>query len=400
MADVITYLDYAATAPLRPEAAAAMAEYMVPASAGMALNANANSLHSAGRAAFKAFEDARKTVAACIGAQRPSEVLFTSGATESDNLAVFGIARAAREMRERASSDPFTPHVIVSEIEHHAVLNPAKALLHEGFEVDVIRPNGSGFIDVSKFEEMLRPETVLVSIQAANSEIGSVQPIEQLARTAHAAGALFHTDATQALGKIRLDVRELDVDAASFSAHKIGGPKGCGALYLKAKTPIVPMCLGGGQEFGVRSGTQDVCSAAGFAAACTAAVASQEEERARLARFRDYIYGNATALDDVYATVEVEPDSFDYLPNIVNLIIRGVESQTAILRFDSLGVEVSGGSACSSSSLDPSHVLTSIGINKSDAQCALRVSFGWDTTEKDIQAVMDALPEVIDWNNR
>lgn len=398
MADDRIYLDFAATAPLRPEAVGAMEPYLVPGRAGMPMQANPNSLHSAGRAAFRALEDARRQVAACIGAQRPDEVVFTSGATEADNAAITGIAHVAARKRRDADGSGFVPHVIVSAIEHDAVLCPAQHLARQGFEVDFLRPTRAGFIEVRALEEAIRPSTVLVSVQAANSEVGSIQPIGQLAAAAHARGALFHTDATQALGKVPVDMGAWGVDAASFSAHKVGGPKGCGALYLKARTPMQPQNLGGGQEGAKRSGTQDVCGIASFAAACAAAVAGREAEAARLMRLRDRLYGAVTGMGGVVPTVEVEPGSLDYLPGICNMLVAGIESDTLVLRFDALGIGVSGGSACSSNSLEPSHVLRAMGVGADEAQCALRVSMGWCTEESDVDAFLAALPKVMDWN--
>lgn len=397
MPDSPVYLDFAATAPLREEAAAAMEPYLVPGRAGMPFEANPNSLHSAGRTAFRAMEDARKQVAACIGAGRPSEVIFTSGATEADNAAIAGIASSLARKRHDAGEKGFVPHVIVSAIDHDAVLRPAHHLTHQGFEVDLVRPTRAGFIEVCGLQAAFKPNTVLVSVQAANSEVGSVQAIRQLAEAAHAHGALFHTDAAQALGKVPVDVGGWGVDAASFSAHKIGGPKGCGALYLKARTPMQPQNLGGGQEGAKRSGTQDVCSIVGFAAACKAAVEAQEAEQARLMGLRDRIYSAIAGMDGIVPTVDVEPGSRDYLPNICNMLVPGVESETLVLRLDALGVEVSGASACASSSLEPSHVLRAMGVPPDDARCELRASMGWCTREGDVDALLDALPRAIDW---
>lgn len=261
------YLDYAATAPLCEEAAQAMAPYMAPGRANIAFGGNANSLHIPGRAAFSALEDARRAIAHALGATRPDEVVLTSGATEADNAAIIGLAQAAAHARRLGGAGGAQPHVVVSAIEHDAVLAPAKRLEQMGFSVTRVQPDRNGFITVAALEQVMRPETVLVSVMAANSEVGSVQPVAELARTAHAAGALFHTDATQALGKVPVNVVDWGCDAASFSAHKVGGPKGVGALYVKSRTPFDAFMLGGGQEAGRRSGTQNVCGAAGFAAA-------------------------------------------------------------------------------------------------------------------------------------
>lgn len=392
------YLDWAATAPLAPEAAEAMAPYFEPGMAGFAAGGgNANSLHSPGRVAFSALEAARKSLAGDLGARRAQEIVFTSGATEADDAAVIGLARAAVDERRRRGAGGFTPHLVVSAVEHDAVLAPAKRLEAEGFRVTRLRPDKQGFIGVSALEEALDADTVLVSVQAANSEVGSIQPVADLARAAHAAGALFHTDAVQALGKVPVDVAAWEVDAASFSAHKVGGPKGIGALYLKARTPFSPYLLGGGQEGGLRSGTQNVCGAAGFAAACHAAVEALGEEAARLRALRDRLYAGLSALEGVRATVAVEPGSGEFLPNVVHVLVDGLESETLILRLDMLGFGVSGGSACSSHSLEPSHVLRALGIDADRAQGALRISMGRGTSEGDAEAFLDAMASCLDW---
>lgn len=396
-AEEYVYLDWAATAPLCEEAARAMEPFLVPGRVNVAQGANANSLHSPGRAAFAALEDARRSLARDLHASRASEISFTSGATEADNAALLGLARAARAARRRAGDSCEVPQVVVSAIEHDAVLEPARLLEREGFRVVRLAPNPQGFIEPEALEKELREDTVLVSVQMANSEVGSVQPVARLAQTAHAAGALFHTDATQALGKVPVDLGQLGVDAASFSAHKVGGPKGVGALYVKARTPIDPFLLGGGQEGGRRSGTQNVCGAVGFAAASHAACESQECEAARQRELRDFLYAELLRDERVEATVEVRQDSEDYLPNIVHVLVKGLESQTLIVRFDSLGFGVSGGSACSSSSLEPSHVLRALGIPADKAHGALRVSFGRYTTKEDVHAFAGAMKTVLDW---
>ncbi len=392
------YLDYAATAPLCEEAAAAMAPYQVPGRANLAVGGNANSLHAPGRAAFAALEGARKSLARDLGARRPDEIVFTSGATEADDAAVLGLAQAAAAARRRSGAGDFTPHVITTAVEHDAVLAPAKRLEAQGFRVTRLAPNRQGFIEVRALEAALDESTVLVSVQAANSEVGSIQPIAELARATHAAGALFHTDAVQALGKAPVNLQELDVDAASFSAHKVGGPKGVGALYLRSRIPFEAYAIGGGQESGRRSGTQNVAGVAGFAAAAHAAVEAQELEAARLRALRDKLYAALSATDGVEATVDVEPGSADFLPNIVHVLVSGLESETLILRFDMQGFGVSGGSACSSHSLEPSHVLRSLGIDADRAHGALRISMGRYTTEADIDAFIEATAKSLAWN--
>ena len=375
-----------------------MAPYFVPGRANIALGGNANSLHAPGRAAFEAMEQARRSIAADLNASRPNEIIFTSGATESDNAALLGVAVAAADARRRASGksiSDFTPHLITTSIEHEAVLVPAKKLESMGWRVTYLDPDEQGFVSVADLQTVLNDETVMVSVQMANSEVGSIQPIAELASAAHAKGALFHTDATQALGKTPVDVRALGVDSASCSAHKICGPKGVGALYLKARTPMSEFLGGGGQEEGRRSGTQNVCGIVGFAAACHAACSMLEEESIRLAGLRDRLYAELSAVPGVTATVDVSKGSF--LPNVVHVIVDGFESETLVLRLDMMGFGVSGGSACSSHSLSPSHVLRAMGVSADRAYGALRISMGRYTTSNDIEAFVVALKSCLNW---
>ena len=385
-----TYLDWAATAPLCEEAYEAMLPFLEPGLDNIALGLNANSLHAPGRAAFEAMEQARRLVARLIGASRPAEIIFMSGATESDNAALFGLARAAVGRRGKGSAPSGNPRIVTTLVEHEAVVEPARRLAKEGFDVVSVAPDSRGFINADDVARAVTEDTVLVSVQAANSEVGSVQPIADIARVAHAAGALFHTDATQAIGKMHFDVNELGVDAASFSAHKVGGPKGVGVLYCKARTPFEPQMLGGGQEDGRRSTTQNVCGIAGFAAALEAAVSSEQKESARQRGIRDSLYADLQEVPGVRATVDVEPGSSRYLPNIVHVLVSGFESETLVLRLDALGFGVSGGSACSSRSLEPSRVLRAMGVSADDAYGALRISIGRYTTEEDARRFVGA----------
>ncbi len=391
------YLDWAATAPLCEEAAEAMAAYMQGGRNNIFVGANANSLHAPGRAAFAAMEKARRSIARSLNASRPNEMLFTSGATESDNTAVLSLAPAAAYAKKVQRKSDFVPHFITTEIEHDAILAPAKRLESQGWRVTYLKPNRQGFIAAEQLEQAIDQDTVLVSVQMANSEVGSVQPIAELAKIAHAAGALMHTDAVQALGKVAVDVRALDVDAASFSAHKICGPKGIGALYLKARTPFDAFQLGGGQEEGRRSGTQNVCAMVGFAAACQWACEHVSEEAARLSALRDYLYQRLNDMPRVSATVPVAEGDLRFLPNIVHVLVDGFESETTVLRLDSLGVAVSGGSACSSHSLSASHVLRAMGVNSDAALGALRVSMGRYTTHEDVDTFLAALERSLNW---
>ena len=393
--DGYVYLDWAATAPLCEEAAAAMQPYLLPGVANLGLGMNANSLHSPGRAAFEAMELARKQAASELGASRPSELVFTSGATEADNAALIGIARAAQALQRKRRGKGFSGRVITSEIEHDAVLKPVRRLAAEGFEVVHVRPDRRGLISPEALERLVDDDTVLVSIQMANGEVGAVQPVSELARVAHDAGALFHTDATQALGKMPLDVGALGVDAASFSAHKISGPKGIGLLYLKARTPFEAQMLGGGQEEGKRSTTQNVCGIVGFVAALHAACQETHAEVERHRALRDWLYARLSEIPRVRATVDVPQGSSDYLPNIVHVLVDGFESETLVLRLDAKGFGVSGGSACASRSLEPSHVLKALGVSPDDAYGALRVSFGRLTTRDELERFAVALEECV-----
>ncbi|WP_281702328.1 cysteine desulfurase family protein [Cryptobacterium curtum] len=389
------YADWAATAPLSQEAALAIEAFSGP--ENITVNANANSLHTEGRRAFAAMEDARSAIARSTGA-RPDEVIFTSGATEADNAAIFGIVGAAAQtVRQRGQAD-FVPHLIVSSIEHDAVLQPAHRLESEGVEVTYVEPDRRGIISPASIESALQPNTVLVSIMLANNEVGSIQPVAEIAKVVHAAGALMHTDAVQAFGKMSVGLDALGVDALSISAHKIGGPKGIGALVLKSGTPFLPVLLGGGQEHGLRSGTQNVAGMVGFAAAATAATGEGlNEEVNRQRNLRDMLYEGLCAFEGVQCSVPCESGSKDFLPNIVSVNVAGLESETLILRFDREGVALAGGSACSSHSLEPSRVLKQIGIDRDRALCTLRISIGRSTTEEDVHGILAAFERVLSW---
>ena len=389
--DNYVYLDWAATAPLGPEAREAMEPFIDIGMAGiLAGGANANSLHTPGRVAFQALEQARRTVASCLGASRPAEVVFTSGATEADNAAILGISTAQAKARGLKPGSERPPHVIVSAIEHDAVLAPARALRSRGFKVTLLGCDASGYISPERLQAAMDQDIVLVSVQMANSEVGTVQPIAELAAVAHASGALMHTDAVQALGKVPVDVGVLGVDAASFSAHKILGPKGVGALYLKARTPFDACMLGGGQETGMRSGTQNVAGIVGFAAAVKACTENLEHESDRQRDLRDWLYEELGSNPGVKRTVDVPAGSKRFLPNIVHVLVPGFESETMVLRLDNEGFGVSGGSACSSKSLDPSHVLHAMGVPDDEAYSALRISFGRFTNDEDLQRFAQA----------
>jgi cysteine desulfurase len=372
------YLDYAATTPVDDRVVEAMMPYYTD------VWGNPNSLYRRGREAYTALESARERVASAIGAANPNEVLFTAGGTESDNAALAGIVARTPESRR---------HVIVSAFEHHAVLEPAHLLEKSGYDVTYLAPRPEGYIDVEDLRAALRDETALVSIMHGNNEIGTLQPIRALADVTHERGALFHTDAAQTLGKVPFRVSELGIDAASFSGHKIYGPKGIGALYLKRGTSFAPLIRGGGQEFKKRSGTQNVPGAIGFATALELMLAELPEESARLAALRDRVVAGITS------TIENTVESATYperLPNIAHLIIKGVEGEAMLLQLDAKGVAVSTGSACSSGSLEPSHVLLSIGCPAELAHGSVRVSVGRYTNAEDIEYFLAVFPPIVE----
>lgn len=389
------YLDWAATAPLCEDAAAAMMPFLQAETAGLvAGNGNANSLYEVGRTAFRALEQAREDIARAIKA-RPDEVTFTSGATEADNAALFGIVDAAMVRAEQEGDHECVPQIVVSSIEHDAVLKAAETLGHWGAQVTYVEPDATGHITPQALAEALNERALLVSVMAVNNEVGSVMDIAALAEVAHSAGALFHVDATQAFGKIPVSVKEWGVDALSISSHKIGGPKGMGALYVKAHTPFTAQIVGGGQESGRRSGTQNVMGAVGFAAAARAALGNLDADAQRLRGLRDRCYERLLDNPKVKPAVKVEPGSTEFAPHVVNVLVHGIESETLILQLDRRGFCVSGGSACSSHSLDPSHVLKAIGISRDDALGSLRVSLGNATTAEEIDAFVEAFNEVV-----
>ena len=357
---------------------------------------NPNALYREGVAARKALESARESIASVIGAS-PIELVFTSGGTESDNAAITGIVRAMRQKYGRTKAGS---HVICSAFEHHAVLEPMQALKQDGIEVVHVKPQSDGFVHVEDLQLALHEETMLVSVMAAQNEIGTVQPLRELTKVAHAvrtlnpAGVLVHTDAVQILGKLPFNVRDLGVDAASFSAHKLGGPKGVGALFIRRQIPFAAQMRGGGQEGGRRSGTQNIAGAVGFAKALELAISHQQQEAGRLSELRDVLANQLTALDDrISLTVPVDPQQ--HLPGLFSLMVKGFESEMLILHLDDAGFAVSGGSACSTGSLEPSHVLLSLGIPKSQAYGALRLSLGTTTTAADIHALVAALARIL-----
>ncbi|HET9394165.1 MAG TPA: cysteine desulfurase family protein [Candidatus Rubrimentiphilum sp.] len=366
------YLDHAATTPVRPEALEAMLPFFGPG------GYNPSSVHAEGRAARAALDDARERIARILGA-KPKEIVFTGSGSEADNL---GIAGAARASRARGR------HLVSAVTEHHAVLHTLEALQSEGWEITLLPVDSQGNVDPQEFASVLRADTVLASIAYANNEIGTIAPIAQLARMAHARGALFHTDAVQAPAYLPIDVRELEVDLLSIAAHKFYGPKGVGALFVREGTPIEALVHGGGQEFAKRAGTENVAGIVGMARALELASAERAVTAERAGKLRDRL---EAAICERLDGVRVNGAGAKRLPNNLNLSILGVESDGLIARLDMDGLAVSAGSACASGVVEPSHVLGSLGLAPEWLRGVVRLSLGRTTNEEEITRAGDTL---------
>jgi cysteine desulfurase len=369
------YLDHAATTPVDPRVLQAMLPFFTE-RAG-----NASSMHEFGQEARTAVDRSRTQVAAAVGAQ-PSEIVFTGGATESDNLAVLGVALAS-EGRGR--------HIVTAAIEHHAILEVCHFLEGRGYSVTYVPVDRRGIVDPDDVQSALRPDTVLVSVMAANNEIGTLQPVAEIGRLVRERNIPFHSDATQLVGAAPVHIDELHVDLLSMSAHKRYGPKGVGALYVRTGAPLAPIQLGGSHERGRRGGTENVPGIVGLGAALRIAVEEMEEERARLVRLRDRLIREALALPGAH----LNGDPVQRLPNNVNLSFDGTDSQSLVMGLDLHGVASSSGSACTSGSMEPSHVLIALGLPPERAAAAVRLTVGRGTTDADVSYALDALRDVV-----
>jgi len=370
------YMDHSATTPMRREVLEAMTPYFDR------VFGNASSFHSFGQEARKAVEDAREKLAGLIGAQS-EEVVFTSGGTESDNLAIVGVAKAYRKKGA---------HIITCAIEHHAVLNTCRALEKQGFELTVVGVDGHGLVNPQALRDAIRPDTTLVSIMLANNEVGVIEPVAELAAVAHEAGALFHTDAVQAMGKIPVNVEDLGVDLLTMSGHKFHGPKGVGALYRRKGTRIRPLMQGGHHERNIRPGTENVPGIVGMATALELACIEMPREAERLAGLRDRLQNG---LQERIEDVLVNGHPTQRLPHLTNVSVMGVEGESMLLSLDGHGIAAATGSACTSGSLEPSHVLMAMGIPPEVAHGSLRFSLGRMNTEQDVDHVLEVLPGVV-----
>lgn len=374
------YLDHAATTPVD----ARVLEVMLPFFSERF--GNPSSIYTIGQDARAGLDWARGTLAELLGCQS-RELLFTSGATESNNLAIKGVAWWHRfNAPERGN------HLVVSAIEHHAVLHAAESLVAHGFEISFVQPDADGLIQPNAVGAALRPDTCLVSIMYANNEIGTIQPIREIAALAHSRGITVHTDAVQAAGALPLNVDELGVDLLSLSAHKFYGPKGVGLLYVRRRTPLEWQQHGGGQESARRGGTENVPSIVGMAAALALATDEMGERTRRLQQLRDKL---TEGILERVPDARLNGHPTERLPNNVNLSFEGVEGETLLLNLDMLGIAASSGSACSTGSTEPSHVLTAIGLSPDTARGSLRLTLGKDTTDAEIKRTIDAVTETV-----
>ena len=371
------YMDHSATTSVDPS----VLEKMLPFFSGKF--GNPNSVHAWGREVRSSVEEARASVAGLVNAE-PREILFTGGGSEADNLAIKGVAEALSEKGR---------HVITTAIEHHAVLDTVKWLGKHGYETTILPVNSEGLVNLEEFRKAIRPDTILATVMYANNEVGTIQPIRDMGSICREKGVLFHTDAVQAAGHIPIDVKDLPVDLLTMAAHKMYGPKGVGALYVRKGVRIAPLVHGGGQEFGLRSGTENTAGLVGFGAAAELAIrriANGEIDEER--RLRDRL------IDGILSRVEdsaLTGHRTLRLPFHASFCIRYIEGEAMLLRLDFAGIGASSGSACTSGSLEPSYVLLAMGMDHATAHGSLRLTLGKETTEEDIDYILETLPPIV-----
>ena len=371
------YLDYQSAKPVDPEVIAAMTPYMVE------KFGNASSLHEVGDWSTEALDSSRSMIAHFVNAREPEDIIFTSGATEANNLAIIGYALRNKQKGK---------HVIISEVEHISILNIAKYLRKNGFEVSTVPVDYTGTVRLDKLEERIRPDTILISIQHANNEIGTIQPITSIGKIARENNLVFHVDAVASEGQIPIDVQRDFIDMLTLSSNDIYGPRGVGALYVRKGFLLNPLIIGGGQERGLRSGTEDVAAIVGFAKAAELALQYMPEESKRLRQLRD------KAIKTVLETV---PRSYlnghptSRLPNNAHFRFDFIEGESMLLSFKERGIAVSTGSACSSQTLEPSHTLMSLGLLHEEAHGSLEITMGRFTREADVDTFVEALPGIV-----
>ncbi len=370
------YLDYAATTPVRSEVLKAMQPFFSK------KFGNASSLHSLGLESRNALEQARETLAKILNA-RADEIIFTSGATEANNFALKGAFFSRREKEKN--------HIIISAIEHSCIMETAGWLSKMGAVVSIAPVDKYGLVSVEKISNLIRPETFLVSVMHGNNEIGTIEPIEEISKICREKNVLFHTDAVQTFGKLPIDLKKIPVDLLSVSSHKIYGPKGVGALFVRAGTKLEPLLHGGGQEMGLRSGTENTAGAVGFAKAAELAVREMKKEMPRQQKLRDRLILEVLKFENVWLNGHKEKR----LPNNANFTFKGKDGDSLILQLSEKGICVSVGSACSTTEPKPSHVLRAIGLNEKDARASLRFSLGKWTTKDEIDYAIKILKDLL-----
>ncbi len=369
------YMDYSATTPMREEVLEAMLPYL------RERYGNPSSLHLFGRETRKALDEAREKVAAGLGVT-PEEIIFTSGGTEANNLAIMGVARGISSGKN---------HIITSAVEHHAALDTVKFLGERGYKITILPVDEYGIVSPQQVKDAITDQTILVSIMTANNEVGSILPFEEIGRICREKGVYYHTDAVQAIGHIPFNLHEQPVDLLSLSAHKFYGPKGVGALYIRRKTRVKQILFGGGQERKLRPGTENLSAIVGLGRAMELAVAHIPEKIEKLSRLRDRLIQGLLQIEDVRLNGHPEKR----LPGNVNVSIFFVEGESLLLDLDLKGIAVSSGSACTSGSLDPSHVLLAMGLDPQIAQGSLRFSLGAENTIEEIDYTLEAVQETV-----
>ncbi len=376
MTDKFIYLDHAATTPVKPEVLEAMLPYFSQ------KFGNASSIYTIGRESKRAIEEARDKTAAALGAQ-PKEIFFTGSGTEADNWAVKGVAYANRQKGN---------HIITTAVEHHAVLHTCQYLESDGFEVTYLPVDENGLVTAEAVKAAIKPSTILITVMFANNEIGTIQPIAEIGKVAREKGVYFHTDAVQAIGNVKINVEEMKIDLLSLSAHKFYGPKGIGALYIRKGIKITSFMHGGAQERGRRASTENVAAVVGLGKAIELASQNLEEYNKKLLAFRDY------AIETIQKNipfVRLNGDRVYRLPGNVNFSFEFIEGESLLLMLDMKGIAASSGSACTSGSLDPSHVLLAIGLPHEIAHGSLRLTFGDENTQEELDYVLEALPPIV-----
>ena len=373
------YADNSATTAIAPVVLEKMMPYFTE------IYGNPSSLYRIGGKAKEALEKARENIAKNLGAKFPSEIFFTSGGSESDNWALKGVCHALKSKGKK--------HIITSKFEHHAILHTCQALEKEGFEVTYLDVYENGIVHPEDVENAIREDTAIVSIMYANNEIGTVQPIAEIGAICKKHGVLFHTDAVQAAGYIKIDVTEQNIDLLSMTAHKIHGPKGCGLLYVRRGVKIDNLIDGGAQERNRRAGTENVAGVVGLDAALQLSLDTMEERNAKLIKMRDRLIDGLLKIE----RSRINGDRVHRLPNNVNMCFEGIEGESLLLRLEFKGISASSGSACTSGSLDPSHVLLAIGLPHEIAHGSMRLSFSDENTEEDIDYILEKVPEIVNY---